>query len=105
MDVAEFIRKRITELRLKKNVSERQMSVDLGMGENYIQGITSGNSLPSLKVLEKIAGYFELTLSEFFYENEKTALVQTAAQMMTELNEEDIIFVISPIKRLNNEKG
>ncbi|MBR5319288.1 MAG: helix-turn-helix transcriptional regulator [Peptococcaceae bacterium] len=105
MDVAEFIRKRITELRLKKNVSERQMSVDLGMGENYIQGITSGNSLPSLKVLEKIAGYFELTLSEFFYENEKTALVQTAAQMMTELNEEDIIFVISLIKRLNNEKG
>ena len=104
MDVAEFIRKRITELRLKKNVSERQMSVDLGMGENYIQGITSGNSLPSLKVLEKIAGYFELTLSEFFYENEKTALVQTAAQMMLDLDKEDMECVIMVIQRLKNTK-
>jgi len=37
-----FIGERITELRLKKNVSEYQMSYDLGQNKNYIRAITSG---------------------------------------------------------------
>ena len=32
----EFIRNRITELRLKKGVSEYQMSMDLGQNKNYV---------------------------------------------------------------------
>ena len=32
----EFIRNRITELRLKKGVSEYQLSYDLGHSKNYI---------------------------------------------------------------------
>ena len=35
----EFIRNRITELRLKRNVSEYQMSLDLGQNRSYIQAI------------------------------------------------------------------
>ena len=35
-----FIADRITELRLKKNVSEYQMSLDLGRNKTYIQSIT-----------------------------------------------------------------
>lgn len=43
----EFIRNRITELRLKKGVSEYQMSMDLGQNKNYVQAISSGRALPS----------------------------------------------------------
>ena len=37
----EFIRNRITELRMKKGVSEYKMSYDLGHNKNYIRTITS----------------------------------------------------------------
>lgn len=42
----DFIRERITQLRMQKNVSEYQMSMELGQNKGYIQGITSGRSLP-----------------------------------------------------------
>lgn len=61
-----FIRERITELRLKKNVSEHRMSLDLDKSGSYIRGITSGAALPSLKELFKIMDYFELTPGKFF---------------------------------------
>ena len=51
----EFIRNRITELRLKKGVSEYQMSMDLGQNKNYVQAISSGRALPSMKQFLKFA--------------------------------------------------
>ena len=45
----EFVRDRITQLRLKKGVSEYQMSYDLGHSRGYIYNISSGKALPPLK--------------------------------------------------------
>lgn len=61
-----FIRARITELRLKKNVSEHQMSLDLDKSGSYIRGITNGLSMPSARGLLRIIQYFNMTPSEFF---------------------------------------
>ena len=36
----EFIRNRITELRLKKGISEYQLSLELGQNRGYIQAIS-----------------------------------------------------------------
>ena len=41
----EFVRSRITELRVKKDVSEHKMSLDLDKSGSYIRGITSGASI------------------------------------------------------------
>lgn len=38
----EFIRRRITELRLKRGISEYQLSYDLGHSKNYIHNIVTG---------------------------------------------------------------
>ena len=65
-DYEEFIRARITELRLKKNVSEHRMSMDLDKSGSYIRGISNGLSLPSVKELMHIISYFEMTPYEFF---------------------------------------
>ena len=65
-DYEEFIRARITELRLKKNVSEHRMSMDLDKSGSYIRGITNGLSMPSVKELMHIISYFEMTPYEFF---------------------------------------
>lgn len=45
----EFVRERITELRLRKGVSEYQMSYDLGHSRGYVYNISSGKALPPLK--------------------------------------------------------
>ena len=45
----EFVRERITQLRLRKNVSEYQMSYDLGHSRGYVYNISSGKSLPPFK--------------------------------------------------------
>ena len=37
-----FIQERINELRMKKNISEYQLSLELGRSQGYIQSITSG---------------------------------------------------------------
>lgn len=43
-----FIRDRITELRLQKDVPERKMSIELGHSTSYIHSIASGRALPSM---------------------------------------------------------
>lgn len=62
----EFIRIRITELRIAKNISEHKMSLDLDKSGSYIRGITSGAALPSLRELFNIISYFDMTPAEFF---------------------------------------
>lgn len=61
----DFVRRRITELRLSKNISEHKMSLDLDKSGSYIRGITSGAALPSLKELFKIIAYLDMTLKSF----------------------------------------
>ena len=50
MDI-EYVRQRITELRLKRNISEYQLSYDVGHSKNYVHNIVSGYSQPSVKEL------------------------------------------------------
>lgn len=66
---AQFVRDRISSLRLKLDVSESKMSMDLGKNHNYIRDITSGKSLPSMQEFLSICDYFEITPQEFFDEN------------------------------------
>lgn len=62
----DFVRSRITELRIKRDVSEHKMSLDLDKSGSYIRGITSGASMPSVKELFNIISYFEITPVDFF---------------------------------------
>lgn len=61
-----FVRSRITELRVKKDVSEHKMSLDLDKSGSYIRGITSGASMPSVKELFNISEYFGMSPVDFF---------------------------------------
>ncbi len=61
-----YLRDRITELRVKKGISEHRLSLELGKSGSYIRSITSGATLPSMKELFNIMAYFETSPSEFF---------------------------------------
>ena len=62
----EFLRTRITELRILKDVSEHKVSLDLDKSGSYIRGITSGAAMPSVKELFNIISYFDMTPVDFF---------------------------------------
>ena len=51
----QFLRDRISQLRMKKGVSEYQMSLDLGRNKTYIQSKTSGRNLPKMQQFLKSA--------------------------------------------------
>ena len=57
---------RLTQLRLQKNVSARDMSLSLGQSEGYINKIENGKSLPSMTVFFYISEYFGITPEQFF---------------------------------------
>ncbi len=64
----EFFRKRITQLRIAKGISARDMSLTLGQSESYINKIENGKSMPSMQVFFYICEYFKITPQEFFDE-------------------------------------
>lgn len=98
----EYIRNRITELRLKKGVSEYQMSLDLGQNRSYVQAISSGRALPSMSVFLKICDYFEITPLEFFNsEAVNPQLLRKAMNGMGKLKDDDLMMLIGFINRLN----
>ena len=97
-----YIRTRITQLRMEKGVSEYQMSLDLGQNKGYIQAISSGRSLPSIQQFLKICNYFELTPMEFF--DTRTAypkLVRQTIDEVRDLSEKDLQLLLAIIERLH----
>ena len=64
---ADFVRKRITELRLQRNISEYELSLALGHCQGYIQSIVSGRTLPSMAAFFEICNFFDIEPWEFFY--------------------------------------
>lgn len=96
-----FIAKRITQLRMARNISEYQMSLELGHSKSYIQGITSRKAMPSAQELFNIADYFDMTLSEFFdEENDVYPAAQKAIKEIRCLNERDAELALTLIQRL-----
>lgn len=97
-----FIRNRITQLRLKKGVSEYQMSYDLGHSRGYIYNISSGKSLPPMSEFLVICEYFDITPMEFFNEDQDNPdLVTIAIRELRQLSEDDALLALNLIHRLN----
>ena len=100
----EFVRERITQLRLKKGVSEYQMSYDLGHSRGYIYNISSGKALPPLKEFFSICDYLEITPQQFFDDSEQNPeLVQKALEGMKQLDESDMLMLLGFINRLRKK--
>lgn len=96
-----FIAERITQLRMARNISEYQMSLELGHSKSYVQSITSGKMMPSVKQLFNIVDYFDMSMSEFFDEQNNTSpTVQKVVTAIRELEEDDAALVLSFIVRI-----
>lgn len=95
-----YIGHRLTQLRLQKNVSERQMSLDMGHSPSYINGLASGK-MPSLPEFIYICEYLGTTPSDFFDEARQPSLIQQEAiDYIYKMDESDTELIISVIKRI-----
>lgn len=101
----QFIRERITQLRLQKDVSEYKMSYDLGHSRGYINNISSGKALPSMSEFLAICDYFQITPIEFFdTEVRNPKLLSEVSHALTQLDEEDLELTLRNINRLLKKK-
>lgn len=97
----DFIRNRITELRLKKGVAENRMSLDLGHSRSYMQGISNGRALPSMTEFLAICDYLGVTPKEFFDADcSNTYLMSKIMDEVRDISEDDMLLLINIIRRL-----
>ncbi|RPF47825.1 transcriptional regulator with XRE-family HTH domain [Hydrogenoanaerobacterium saccharovorans] len=96
-----FIRDRISELRIQKNISERSMSIDLGHSPSYIHSIVSGKALPSMTEFLYICDYFNISPKEFFDEGTSNpAIIKEVIDDLSTLDEKQITNIHQIIKGL-----
>ena len=57
---------RLTQLRMQKGVSARDMSLSIGQNTGYINSIENGKNFPTMKNFFYICEYLHVTPKEFF---------------------------------------
>ena len=102
----DFIRERISELRIQKNVSEYKMSLDLGHSKGYIQSISSGRAMPSMSEFLYICKYFEITPRDFFdVNNDDSIKLSHLYSTAKELPSEDLDALIYLANLFKNKQN
>ena len=81
--------RRMSQLRERKGVSARDMSLSIGQNAGYINSIENGKSMPSMPAFLSICDYLGITPAEFFDLDSNTP--------------ERLREVISNLKRLDDE--
>jgi len=100
-----FTQNRITQLRIQKGVSAREMSLALGQNDSYINRIENNKSLPSLPGLFYICEYFGITPQEFFDEgNTYPGQLSIIMEDLKKLDAASLAHVAGLVKVLANGK-
>lgn len=94
--------KRLTELREKKNVSAREMSISLGQSESYINNIENGRNFPKMAIFFYICDYLGVTPKEFFdTEANDPGRIKTVTEKMKQLSDEQLDLIEAMIDNMN----
>lgn len=92
---------RLSELRIKKNVSAREMSLSIGQNPGYINHIENGQGTPSLTGIIYICEYLGITPSEFFdFGSPNPARLNKINQYLKKLNDEQLDTIENLVKNL-----
>ena len=98
----DFFRKRLAELRIKKGISARDMSLSIGQSAGYINNIENGVNYPSMATFFYICDYLGITPKEFFdaevSDPEKVRVLVTAANRLSSEQLDLLIAVANGLK-------
>ena len=100
MDKKDFV-KRLTELRINKGVSARDMSLSIGQSAGYINNIENGVNLPSMKTFFYICDYLGVEPKDFFgIKSTNPTKANTLWEIAKSLNNEQLDNLIALAKGL-----
>lgn len=96
----DFVPERIAQLRTKKGVSARDMSLSLGQANNYINNIENKKSLPAMQSFFYICEYLGVTPKEFFDdENADPTALREFIQEARRLDEKSLEYILGIMKK------
>lgn len=96
---------RVAQLREKKNVSAREMSLAIGQNAGYINNIESGKSLPSLPGLFYICDYLNISPKDFFdIEAKNPSKLDDIVNDLKKLDDKELESISNLIKELVKNK-
>ena len=91
--------KRLTELRVKEDVSAREMSLSIGKNPGYIFEVERGNSMPSMETFFFICDYLHITPKQFFDTNLDNPMeYNEAVKLIKLLNPDQLSHILEVIK-------
>lgn len=99
MDYIDWFYHRLTELRMARGVSARDMSLSLGQSESYINKIENRRTLPSFTGFLYICDYFQITPEEFF--NQRSEAPDKTRELLRELEKltpEQTVHILQIVK-------
>lgn len=92
---------RLAELRTKKGVSARDMSLSIGQNPGYINNIETGKALPSMSAFFFICDFLGITPKEFFDTDSKDPEeLRTLTENLKKLDQNQFQNISSIVKGL-----
>lgn len=104
MDYMQWFSERLTQLRMERNVSARDMSLSLGQSASYINKIENRRTMPSMAGFFYICEYLGITPHEFFDVNTASPTkTSELVQQICKLSPNKAEHILQLIKDLNGE--
>lgn len=101
MDFEEKFAERLSQLRLAKGVSARDMSLSIGQSAGYINNIENKKNLPSMSMFFYICEYLEISPQDFFdFDNRNPEKLNEISGYLKQVNDEQLNNLIGIIKGL-----
>lgn len=95
---------RLAQLREKKGVSARDMSLSIGQNPGYINNIESGKSMPSLSGIFYICEYLGISPSDFFdMDNQNPTKLLELINALKRLNDRQLVAVSMIVREIIGE--
>ncbi len=103
MEFTQWFADRLSQLRLQKGVSSRDMSLSLGQSASYINKIENRRTLPSMTGFLYICEYLQIAPKDFFDDGvtapQKVDEIAAAAQKLSPAQAEHVLSIIRDITR------
>jgi len=101
MEFEEKFAERLSQLRLAKGVSARDMSLSIGQSAGYINNIENKNNLPSMSAFFYICEYLEISPQDFFdFDNKNPEKINEIVGYLKQVDDEQLNNLINIVKGL-----
>lgn len=96
--------KRLSQLRLIKSISARDMSLSIGQSESYINKIENSKAFPSMEMFFYICDYLNISPKDFFdYDVKNPNLIDEIIADLNDIDPKYINNIHEIIKGLKNK--